>query len=62
MQTARPTASRSCVDRGGLVGRRVRGDSCAPVPNAAAPRRPGIGRGRPAALAAAARGAAAVPS
>jgi len=61
MQTARPTASRSCVDRGGLgLGAVI----CCGAPNAAAPRRrrPCIGRGRPAALAAAARGVAGMPS
>ena len=61
MQTARPTASRSCVDRGGLG---TGAGLCSGTPNAAAPRRrrPGIGRGRPAALAAAARGVAGMPS
>ena len=61
MQTIRPTASRSCVDRGGLgLGAGLR----SAAPNVAAPRRrrPGIGRGRSAALAAAARGGAGVPS
>jgi hypothetical protein len=61
MQTARPTASRSCVDRGGLG---LGGGHCCRAPDAAAPRRrrPGIGRGRPAALAAAARGVGGVRS